>query len=45
MKPVTLKKQMSTPIIVDGRNVFNQEECLKLGFGFRGVGLPKKSSG
>lgn len=45
MKPVTLKKQMSTPIIIDGRNVFNQEECLKLGFSFRGVGLPKKSSG
>ncbi|MCX6656197.1 MAG: nucleotide sugar dehydrogenase [Candidatus Bathyarchaeota archaeon] len=44
LKPATLKKQMNTPIIVDGRNVFNQEECLKLGFSFRGVGLPKKAS-
>jgi UDP-N-acetyl-D-mannosaminuronic acid dehydrogenase len=44
IKPATLKKQMRTPIIVDGRKVFNQEECLKLGFGFRGVGLPKKAS-
>jgi UDP-N-acetyl-D-mannosaminuronic acid dehydrogenase len=45
IKPATLKKQMNTPIIVDGRNIFSQEECLKLGFSFRGVGLPKKASG
>jgi UDP-N-acetyl-D-mannosaminuronic acid dehydrogenase len=43
LKPSQLKKWMKTPIIIDGRNVFNQEECLKLGFSFRGVGLPRKT--
>jgi UDP-N-acetyl-D-mannosaminuronic acid dehydrogenase len=44
LKPSQLKKWMKTPIIIDGRNVFNQEECIKLGFGFRGVGLPRKTA-
>lgn len=43
LKPAQLKKLMKTPVIIDGRNVFNQDECLKLGFSFRGVGLPYKS--
>jgi UDP-N-acetyl-D-mannosaminuronic acid dehydrogenase len=34
-----LKKILATPIIVDGRNVFNAEECSNLGFTFRGVGI------
>jgi UDP-N-acetyl-D-mannosaminuronic acid dehydrogenase len=42
LKPSQLKKWMKTPVIVDGRNVFNQDECLRLGFSFRGVGLPRK---
>ncbi len=43
LKPEWLKKQMRTPIIVDGRNVFDQSLFLKAGFAFRGVGLPRKS--
>jgi UDP-N-acetyl-D-mannosaminuronic acid dehydrogenase len=42
LKPEQLKKLMRTPVIVDGRNVFDQTECLRLGFSFRGVGLPRK---
>lgn len=42
LKPGDLKAKMRTPVIVDGRNVFNQEECLSKGFSFRGVGLPVK---
>lgn len=37
-----LKQLMRTPIIVDGRNAFSREECLKRGFTFRGVGIPRK---
>lgn len=33
-----LKKLMRTPVIVDGRNVFDKEECLSKGFIYRGVG-------
>jgi UDP-N-acetyl-D-mannosaminuronic acid dehydrogenase len=32
---------LRTPVIVDGRNVFNRDECGKAGFAFRGVGIPK----
>lgn len=32
---------LRTPVIVDGRNVFNRDECRKAGFAFRGVGIPK----
>jgi UDP-N-acetyl-D-mannosaminuronic acid dehydrogenase len=38
-----LKRLMRTPIIVDGRNAFSREECLRRGFTFRGVGIPRKS--
>jgi UDP-N-acetyl-D-mannosaminuronic acid dehydrogenase len=45
LKPGVLKAKMRTPIIVDGRNIFNPEECLSKGFSFRGIGLPVKKSG
>ena len=34
-----LKKMLATPVIVDGRNVFNPEDALSSGFSFRGVGI------
>jgi UDPglucose 6-dehydrogenase len=34
-----LRKLLATPVIVDGRNVFNPEEVLSYGFTFRGVGI------
>ncbi|MFX1485436.1 MAG: nucleotide sugar dehydrogenase [Promethearchaeota archaeon] len=33
-----LKRMMRTPVIVDGRNVFDKEECISKGFIYRGVG-------
>ncbi len=33
-----LHEKMRTHIIIDGRNVFSQEECIKAGFLYRGVG-------
>jgi UDP-N-acetyl-D-mannosaminuronate dehydrogenase len=42
MKPnwAKIKKEMSTPIVVDSRNMFNQEELIKKGFTYRGIGKP-----
>ncbi|MEM2889609.1 MAG: nucleotide sugar dehydrogenase, partial [Candidatus Bathyarchaeia archaeon] len=37
-----LKKKLATPIIVDGRNVFDPEKCLKEGFTFRGIGIGQR---
>ena len=37
-----LKGTMRTPIIVDGRNIFNSLKAKKAGFTFRGVGIGKK---
>jgi UDP-N-acetyl-D-mannosaminuronic acid dehydrogenase len=37
-----LKRMMRTPIIIDGRNAFDREECLRRGFTFRGIGIPRK---
>jgi len=34
-----LKNILATPVIVDGRNVFNPETCMKADFSFRGVGV------
>jgi len=34
-----LKNMLATPVIVDGRNVFNPERCIKAGFSFRGIGI------
>jgi len=36
----SLKTKMNTPIIVDGRNIYQKEECERLGFIFKGVGKP-----
>lgn len=36
----SLKKKMRTPILIDGRNVYQREECEKLGFIFKGIGKP-----
>jgi len=33
-----IKKVMRTPVIVDGRNVFDKKECISKGFIYRGVG-------
>ena len=33
-----LRKKMRTPIIVDGRNVFNEKEIVDKGFEYRGIG-------
>jgi len=35
-----IKNRMKTPVIIDGRNAYNKEECEKLGFIYRGVGKP-----
>jgi hypothetical protein len=35
---------MNTPIIVDGRNIFNQKEAVQKGFTFRGVGISYKKN-
>lgn len=37
-----LKKLLKTRVIVDGRNVFNPEECEKAGFAYRGIGVGSK---
>ena len=36
----SLKTQMRTPVLVDGRNVYIKEDCEKAGFIYRGVGKP-----
>jgi UDP-N-acetyl-D-mannosaminuronic acid dehydrogenase len=36
-----LKKNLKTPIIVDGRNVWDRREAISKGFTFRGIGLPR----
>jgi len=33
-----IKKLMKTPIIIDGRNIFDKEDMIKKGFIYRGVG-------
>jgi len=35
-----LKDKMKTPVIVDGRNIFQKEECENIGFVYKGVGKP-----
>ena len=37
-----LKKNMATPIIIDGRNLFDSKECEKAGFSYRGIGVGNK---
>lgn len=36
----SIKNKMNTPIIIDGRNAYQKEECEKLGFIYKGVGKP-----
>ena len=36
-----MRDRMRVPVIVDGRNIFNREECLAAGFTFKGVGIPR----
>jgi len=43
IKPKWLKEVLDNPVIVDGRNVFNQEDCEEAGFTFRGVGIGQRS--
>jgi len=35
---IKMKQLMRTPIIVDGRNIFDGEKCRKLGFSYKGLG-------
>lgn len=37
----SLKNQMRTPVLVDGRNVYDKEACEKAGFIYKGVGKPR----
>jgi UDP-N-acetyl-D-mannosaminuronic acid dehydrogenase len=41
---IWLKEILATPVIVDGRNIFNPEDCIKAGFSFRGVGIGRHSA-
>jgi UDP-N-acetyl-D-mannosaminuronic acid dehydrogenase len=34
-----LKKLLETPVIVDGRNIFNPNKCREAGFIYRGIGV------
>jgi len=34
-----LKNILATPVVVDGRNVFNPKDCKEAGFSYRGVGI------
>lgn len=36
----SIKAKMRTPILVDGRNVYQKENCEQLGFIYKGVGKP-----
>lgn len=36
----SIKDKMRTPVLVDGRNVYQKENCEKLGFIYKGVGKP-----
>ncbi|MDP2767156.1 MAG: hypothetical protein Q8O41_06885, partial [Candidatus Methanoperedens sp.] len=38
-----VKERMRTPIVIDGRRVFEQSEVRGLGFVYRGVGAGNKS--
>ena len=36
----SVKKKMRTPVFIDGRNVYQREDCEKLGFIYKGIGKP-----
>ncbi|MDP2899516.1 MAG: nucleotide sugar dehydrogenase [Candidatus Bathyarchaeota archaeon] len=44
LRPEWLKQLMKTPVVVDGRYTLDQDRYLKVGFSFRGVGLPHKKT-
>jgi UDP-N-acetyl-D-mannosaminuronate dehydrogenase len=44
IQPEWIKELVKTPILVDGRNVFNKKLFEEKGFTFRGVGIPKNST-
>jgi len=33
-----IKRLLNTPVIFDGRNIYNQEELRKMGFTYYGIG-------
>jgi len=37
-----LKNVLATPVIVDGRNIFDPKDCEEAGFSYRGIGIGKK---
>jgi UDP-N-acetyl-D-mannosaminuronic acid dehydrogenase len=37
-----LKNQLATPVLIDGRNAYNEETAAKAGFTYRGVGKGKR---
>ena len=37
----SIKNKIRTPIIVDGRNIYQKKECENLGFIYKGVGKPR----
>jgi len=39
----TLKNLMKTPLLIDGRRVYDPEQCRKIGFQYYGVGAVNKS--
>lgn len=41
----SMKKTMRTPVLVDGRDAYNKEECEQLGFIYRGIGKPRQTLG
>jgi len=36
----SIKNKMNTPVIIDGRNIYQKEECEKAGFIYKGIGKP-----
>ena len=39
-----LKNQLATPILIDGRNAYNEEKAAKAGFTYLGVGKGKRQN-
>jgi len=39
-----LKRKLATPVLIDGRNAFDEENAKKIGFVYRGVGKGSRGS-
>ena len=39
---VKIKAEMKTPLVIDGRNFFNEEKLNSLGFYYKAIGKPQK---